>query len=147
MEKLVLDEQDLSARWGVNVKTLKRWRNEGRGPRHIKIGRSVTYLPKDVEHFETHSLYGRSRGAGAVQPPLQLDMSPQSSSRAVVTARPRSPQQEIVDLMATALLRLRAAGPPHITPSPTPTVNEVGKEELERRRFGVRVLTRMTDEG
>ena len=144
MEKLVLDEHDLSARWGVNVKTLKRWRNEGCGPRYIKIGRSVTYLPKDIEHFETHSLYGRSRGAVE---PLQLDMSTQPSSRAVVTARPRSPQQEIVDLMAVALLRFRAAGPPPITPSQTPTVNEVGKDEPVRRRFGVRVLTRMTDEG
>lgn len=144
MEKLVLDEHDLSARWGVNVKTLKRWRNEGRGPRYIKIGRSVTYLPKDIEHFETHSLYGRSRGAVE---PLQLDMSTQPSSRAVVTARPRSPQQEIVDLMAVALLRLRATGPPPITPSQTPTVNEVGKDEPVRRRFVVRVLTRMTDEG
>jgi hypothetical protein len=146
MEKLVLDEHDLSARWGVNVKTLQRWRNEGCGPRYIKIGMSVTYFPKDIEHFETHSLYGRSRGAGAVEP-SQLDMSTQSSSRAVVTAGPRSPQQEIVDLIAVALLRLRAAGPPPITPSQTPTANEVGKEGLARRRFGVRVLTRMTDEG
>jgi len=146
MEKLVLDEHDLSARWGVNVKTLKRWRNEGRGPRYIKIGRSVTYLPKDIEHFETHALYGRSRGAGAVEAAPQ-DMSTQPSSRAVVTTGPRSPQQEIVDLMAVALLRLRAAGPPPSHPSQTPTVNEVGKEELARRRFGVRVLTRMTDEG
>jgi len=54
MEKLVLDEHDLSARWGMNVKTLKRWRNDGHGPRYIKIGRSVTYLPKDIEHFEPH---------------------------------------------------------------------------------------------
>lgn len=144
MEKLVLDEHDLSARWGVNVKTLKRWRNEGRGPRYIKIGRSVTYLPKDIEHFETHALYGRCRGAVE---PLQMDMSTQPSSRAVVTARPLSPKQEIVDLMAVALLRLRAAGPPPSHPSQTPTVNEVGKEELARRRFGVRVLTRITDEG
>ena len=144
MEKLVLDEHDLSARWGVNVKTLKRWRNEGRGPRYIKIGRSVTYLPKDIEHFETHALYGRSRGAVES---LQLDMSPQSSSRAVVTAGPRSPQQEIVDLMAVALLRLRAAGPPPSNSSQTLTVNEVGKDELARRRFGVRVLSQMTDEG
>ena len=147
MEKMVLDEHDLSARWGVNVKTLKRWRNEGRGPRYIKIGRSVTYLPKDIEHFEIHALYVTGCGGGAVEPPLQLDMSPQSSSCAVVTSGPRSPQQEIVDLMAVALLRLRAAGPPPSHPSQTPTVNEVGKEELARRRFGVRVLTRMMDEG
>ncbi len=49
--------------------------------------------------------------------------------------------------MAAALLRLRAAGPPSSHPSQTPTINEVGKEELERRRFSVRVLSRMTDEG
>lgn len=147
MEKLVLDEHDLSARWGVNVKTLKRWRNEGRGPRYIKIGRSVTYLPKDIEHFEIHALYVTGCGSGAVEPALQLDMSTQPSSRAVVTAKPRSPQQEIVDLMAVALLRLRAAGSPPSNPSQTPTVNEVGKDEPVRRRFGVRVLPRMTDEG
>ncbi len=33
MEKLVLSERELSAHWGVNVKTLQRWRAEGRGPR------------------------------------------------------------------------------------------------------------------
>ena len=111
MEKLVLDEHDLSARWGVNVKTLKRWRNEGRGPRYIKIGRSVTYLPKDVEHFESHALYIKGSSAGAVEP-LPLGTTTPSPIRAVVPAGPRSPQQEIVDLMATALLRLRAAGQP-----------------------------------
>jgi predicted DNA-binding transcriptional regulator AlpA len=146
MEKLVLDEHDLSARWGVNVKTLKRWRNEGRGPRYIKIGRSVTYLPKDIEHFETHALYIKGSSAGAVGP-LPLGTTTPVHSRAVVPAGPRSPQQEIVDLMATALLRLRAAGPPPSHPSQTPTVNEVGSEVRGRRRFGVRVLSRMTDEG
>jgi predicted DNA-binding transcriptional regulator AlpA len=147
MEKLVLDEHDLSARWGVNVKTLKRWRNEGRGPRYIKIGRSVTYLPKDIEHFETHALYIRGSSAGAVELlPLGTTTTP-SPIRALIPAGPRSPQQEIVDLMATALLRLRAAGPPPSHPSQTPTANEVGREVLERRRFGVHVLSRMTDEG
>lgn len=146
MEKLVLDEHDLSARWGVNVKTLKRWRNEGRGPRYIKIGRSVTYLPMDIEHFETHALYIRGSGAGVVEP-WPLGTTTQANKRAVVPAGPRSPQQEIVDLLAVALLRLRAAGPPPSHPSQTPTVNDVGKEELERRRFGVRVLSRMTGEG
>ena len=146
MEKLVLDEHDLSARWGVNVKTLKRWRNEGHGPRYMKIGRSVTYLPKDVEHFESHALYIKGSSAGAVEP-LLLGTTTPSPIRAVVLAGPRSPQQEIVDLLAVALLRLRAAGPPPSHPSQTPTVNDVGKEELARRRFGVRVLTRMTDEG
>lgn len=105
----------------------------------------MTYLPKDVEHFESHALYIKGSSAGAVKP-LPLGTTTPSPIRAVVPAGPRSPQQEIVDLMATALLRLRAAGPPPSHPSQTPTVNEVGKEELERRRFGVRVLSQMTDE-
>lgn len=113
------------------------------GRKRLKM--SVTYLPKDVEHFETYALYGRSRGAGAVGS-FPQGISNQSSSPPEATTVPRSPQQEIVDLMATALLRLRVPGPPPSHPSQTPTVNEVGKEELARRRFGVRVLNRMTDE-
>lgn len=146
MEKLVLDEHDLSARWGLNVKTLQRWRNEGLGPRYIKIGRSVNYLPKDIEHFEIHALYGKGSGGGAVESSAQ-GMSTQSFSPAAVTTGPRSPQQEIVDLIAVALLRLRAAGPPPGKSSQTLTANEVGKEELSRQRFGKRVLTRMKGEG
>jgi hypothetical protein len=70
-----------------------------------------------------------------------------SSNRSVTSPRPQTPQQEIVDLLAVALLRLRAAGPLPKHPSPTLTVNEVDKDELARRRVGMRVLTQMTGEG
>jgi len=146
MEKLVLSERELSAHWGVNVKTLQRWRAEGRGPRFMKIGRTVTYLPKDIEHFETYSLYESERGGAIVESPSP-DMEALSSNRSVTSPRPRTPQQEVVDLMAVALLRLRAAGPPPKNPLPTPVVNEADKDELARRRAGMRVLTHMTGAG
>ncbi len=146
MEKLVLSERELSAHWGVNVKTLQRWRAEWRGPRFMKIGRTVTYLPKDIEHFETYSLYESGRGGSIVESPFP-EMEALSSHRSVTSPRPRTPQQEIVDLLAVALLRLRAAGAPPKNPLPTPVVNEADKDVLARRRVGMRVLTHMTGEG
>ncbi len=65
----------------------------------------------------------------------------------MTSPRPRTPQQEIVDLLAVALLRLRAAGPPSANPPQTLTVNEVDKDDLARRRAGMRVLTHMTGAG
>ncbi len=142
--KLVLSEHDLSAHWGINVKTLQRWGTVGRGPRFMKIGRTVTYLPKDIAQFEAYSLYGDGRGGAIVQPPPS-DMDTPSSSRSLT--KPRTAQQEVVDLVATALLRLRAAGPPPENLSQTITVNEVGKHDLVSRRFGTRELTRMRVDG
>ncbi len=144
MEKLVLSEHDLSAHWGVNVKTLQRWRAAGRGPRFMKTGRTLMYLPKDIAQFETYALYGDGRGRAIVQPPPS-DMDTPSSSRSVT--KPRTAQQEVVDLVAIALLRLRAAGSPPENLSKTLTVNESVKDELVSRRFGTRGLTRMTDKG
>jgi hypothetical protein len=129
--------------WGVNVKTLQRWRAEGRRPRFMKIGRTVTYLPKDIEHFETYSLYESGRGGAVVDLPSPY-MEAQSPNRSVTLPRPRTPKQEIVDLLAGALLHLRAAGPPPKHPLPNLTVNEVEKDDLARRRVDMRVLTQMT---
>jgi len=103
----------------------------------MKIGRTVTYLPKVIEHFEAYSPYESGRGDAIVEP-LSPDMEALSSNRSVTSPRPRTPQQEIVDLLAVALLRLRAAGPPATNPLPTPAVNEVEKDDLARRRVGMR---------
>jgi transposase-like protein len=40
MEKYVLSENELAERWGVNPKTLQRWRSEGRGPHYLKLSKS-----------------------------------------------------------------------------------------------------------
>ena len=49
---IALDENELSIRWGLSVKTLRRWRQEQLGPIYCKLGRRVTYLLHEIEAFE-----------------------------------------------------------------------------------------------
>lgn len=51
-EKLALDEYELAARWGLSVRTLRRWRQEHLGPVFCKLGARVTYLIAEIEAFE-----------------------------------------------------------------------------------------------
>lgn len=50
--RIALDENELAARWGLSVKTLRRWRQEQLGPIFCKLGARVTYLIPEVEAFE-----------------------------------------------------------------------------------------------
>lgn len=50
--RVALDENELAARWGLSVKTLRRWRQEQLGPVFCKLGARVTYLIAEVEAFE-----------------------------------------------------------------------------------------------
>ena len=50
--RLALDEHELSQRWGLSVKTLRRWRQEKLGPAHLKLGSRVTYLIEQIEAYE-----------------------------------------------------------------------------------------------
>jgi hypothetical protein len=50
-----LNEQELADRWGISVKTLRRWRQEQLGPVFRKLGARVIYLLTDVEAFERRS--------------------------------------------------------------------------------------------
>lgn len=50
--RLALDENELAARWGLSVKTLRRWRQEKLGPIHLKLGSRVTYLIEQIEAYE-----------------------------------------------------------------------------------------------
>jgi len=49
---IALDENELAIRWGLSVKTLRRWRQEQLGPIYGKLGRRVTYLLHEIEAFE-----------------------------------------------------------------------------------------------
>lgn len=50
--RVALDEHELAARWGLSVKTLRRWRQEHLGPVFCKLGSRVTYLIAEIEAFE-----------------------------------------------------------------------------------------------
>lgn len=62
--RLALDEHELATRWGLSVKTLRRWRQEQLGPVFCKLGARVTYLIPEVEAFERrvsrHSTFARA---------------------------------------------------------------------------------------
>jgi hypothetical protein len=47
-----LDEHELATRWGLSVKTLRRWRQEHIGPVFLKLGARVTYLLSEIEAYE-----------------------------------------------------------------------------------------------
>jgi hypothetical protein len=61
--RLALDENELAIRWGLSVKTLRRWRQEQLGPVFCKLGARVTYLISEIEAFERrvsrHSTFTR----------------------------------------------------------------------------------------
>jgi predicted site-specific integrase-resolvase len=48
---MLLKEQEVATRLAVSVKTLRRWRWAGRGPRFLKIGAAVRYDPADLSCF------------------------------------------------------------------------------------------------
>lgn len=61
---IALNEIELASRWGLSVKTLRRWRQEQLGPVFCKLGARVTYLISEVEAFERrvsrHSTFARA---------------------------------------------------------------------------------------
>jgi hypothetical protein len=50
--RIALDENELAIRWGLSVKTLRRWRQEQLGCVFCKLGSRVVYLLAEVEAFE-----------------------------------------------------------------------------------------------
>jgi excisionase family DNA binding protein len=46
-----LTEQQVAARLGLSVATLRAWRLKGKGPPFVRFGRAVRYLEEDVERF------------------------------------------------------------------------------------------------
>ena len=43
-----LTEREVAELLGLSVATLRAWRHRGKGPRFLRLGRSVRYLPSDV---------------------------------------------------------------------------------------------------
>ena len=52
MNDILLTPQDLAKRWNLEPNTLGQWRWNGRGPKYLKINRSILYRLEDVEEFE-----------------------------------------------------------------------------------------------
>ncbi len=46
-----LTEREVAELLVLSVATLRAWRHRGKGPRFLRLGRSVRYLPADVADF------------------------------------------------------------------------------------------------
>lgn len=46
-----LTEREVAEQLGLSVATLRAWRHRGKGPRFLRLGRSVRYLPSDLADF------------------------------------------------------------------------------------------------
>lgn len=52
MEKVFINQIELSRRWSISPRTLERWRWLGEGPAFVKLGGRVVYRMKEIEQFE-----------------------------------------------------------------------------------------------
>lgn len=67
-----LTEREVADRLSLSVATLRAWRHRGQGPRFLRLGRAVRYLPADLEEFVRASAVN----AGA-EPSFDLQTSPE----------------------------------------------------------------------
>lgn len=59
-----LTEGELAAHWNMSLRTLQRWRMQGKGPRFVKLGRCVRYRLTDALAFEDEVVAGNPRAEG-----------------------------------------------------------------------------------
>jgi len=47
-----LTTNEVAERFNVTVQTVKLWRRIGRGPKFLKLGKSIRYRESDIKAFE-----------------------------------------------------------------------------------------------
>jgi len=70
----LMRESEVSARLGLSVRTLQKWRLEGRGPRFVKLGNAVRYDPGDLDAFVREGV------RSSTSQPVRVDRSFRSAS-------------------------------------------------------------------
>ena len=61
----LVDEIAAAQLLGLSVKTLRRWRWAGKGPRFVKLGSAVRYHPADLDEFIAAGRRSSTSDAGA----------------------------------------------------------------------------------
>lgn len=56
MAAIHLNKHQLAERWCLAPRTIDRWRWEGNGPQHLKIGGRILYRLEDIEAYEVQHL-------------------------------------------------------------------------------------------
>lgn len=65
MEKVFINQIELSRRWTLSPRTLERWRWLGEGPAFIKLGGRVAYRMTDIEEYERSQFRTSTTDQGA----------------------------------------------------------------------------------
>jgi excisionase family DNA binding protein len=58
-----MTENEAAEQLGLSVATLRAWRHRGKGPRFVRFGRAVRYLPSAVEEFIRASTVDTTRNS------------------------------------------------------------------------------------
>ena len=121
-----LDENELADRWDKSPRTLQGWRQQGKGPRYLKIGAHVLYPLEEIEAYEAANLHANTNG------PL-IDGN---ESGLVDNAEPMS----IGDKKATGRRTAGRSGPSQPRPppaasqpqaAPAPTIEQLMTKDIE----------------
>jgi predicted DNA-binding transcriptional regulator AlpA len=51
LDEPLIPEQEIAAAIGVKPQTLSAWRNQGEGPRFVKVGKLVRYRTSDINRW------------------------------------------------------------------------------------------------
>jgi hypothetical protein len=54
LETRLWTPDEVGARYGLALKTLRNWRASGIGPGYIRVGRRVLYPESELAHFEAN---------------------------------------------------------------------------------------------
>ena len=50
--QVFVTEAELAERWRHSLRSLQRWRADGKGPPFTRLGRRIVYRLPDIENFE-----------------------------------------------------------------------------------------------
>ena len=67
-----LTETEAAGRLGLKVATLRAWRNQGRGPAYVRLGRAIRYLAIDIDEFLNSNRHGPRSDRKSSSPPTHL---------------------------------------------------------------------------
>ena len=59
--QVFVTEAELAERWRHSLRSLQRWRADGKAPPFTRLGRRVVYRLSDVESFEKAHIRGGDR--------------------------------------------------------------------------------------
>ena len=67
-------DHEVAEQVGVSLSTVRRWRLQNQGPRYLKIGALVRYLPEDIDRFMRDQAVWRRVPGGSRMKPSHADL-------------------------------------------------------------------------